>query len=60
MQDSLIVYYSKNGSNIKFTKIDLVTSNIGIDTNNNTLGSFSMIGGGKAIVVYSPISEYDS
>ena len=60
LSNSLIVYYSKNEPNIKFTKTDLFTSNIGIDTNNNTLDSFSMIGGGKAIVVYSPRSKYDS
>lgn len=60
LSDSLIVYYSKNGSNINFTEIDLFTSDIGIDTSYNTLGSFSMIGGGKAIVVYSPKSKYDS
>lgn len=60
LSESLIVYYSKNGSNINFTEIDLFTSDIGIDTSDNTLGSFSMIGGGKAIVVYSPRSKYDS
>lgn len=60
LSESLIVYYSKNGSNINFTKINLFTSDIGIDTSDNTLGSFSMIGGGKAIVVYSPRSKYDS
>ena len=60
LSNSLIVYYSKNEPNIKFTKIDLFTSDIGIDTNDNTLDSFSMIGGGKAIVVYSPNSKYDS
>lgn len=60
LSESLIVYYSKNGPDIKFTKIDLPAIDIGIDLNNNTLGSFSMIGGGKAIVVYSPKSKYDS
>lgn len=60
IQDSLIVYYSKNGSNIKFREINLNTYDIGIDTDNNTLNSFSMIGGGKAIAVYSPKSQYDS
>lgn len=60
IQDSLIVYYSKNGSNIKFTEIDLAAYDIGIDTNDNTLNSFSMIGGGRAIAVYSPKSQYDS
>lgn len=60
LSDSLIVYYSKNEPNIKFTQIDLFASNIGIDTNDNTLDSFSMIGGGKAIVVYSPRGKYDS
>lgn len=60
MSDSLIVYYSKNGSNIKFTEIDLFAYDAGIDTSDNTLNSFSMIGGGKAIAVYSPKSQYDS
>lgn len=60
IQDSLIVYYSKNGSNIGFKEINLSTYNTGIDTNYNTLDSFSMIGGGKAIAVYSPKSQYDS
>lgn len=60
LSDSLIVYYSKNEPNIKFTEIDLFTSDIGINTDDNMLDSFSMIGGGKAIVVYSPKSKYDS
>ena len=60
LSDSLIVYYSKNEPNIKFTRIELFVSTIGIDTNDNTLDSFSMIGGGKAIAVYSPKSQYDS
>lgn len=60
IQDSLIVYYSKNGPNIKFTEINLLVYNVGIDPQHNTLNSFSMIGGGKAIAVYSPKGQYDS